>query len=72
MGLSCCNIIKDYKVIKENIGVCSNGEIHKVCKIKDENIFYAMKQLKFKDQQELISIKTEIKILESFHHDNIV
>ena len=70
--MSFFNIIRDYKIVKENIGECSNGEIYKVCKINDKNLFYAMKKIKFKDQQEYIINKSEIKILENFHHDNIV
>ena len=31
-----------------------------------------MQKIKFKHQQEYIRIKSEIKILENFHHDNIV
>ena len=31
-----------------------------------------MKKIKYKNQQELTRIKNEIKMLESFHNDNIV
>ena len=72
MGCSCCcDIINGYIIIEKNIGKCSNGEIHKVCRLKDQKIF-AMKKMKFKEQKDNIRIKNEIEILESFDRYNIV
>ena len=70
MGMSCtCNELYGYKIIKENIGKCSNGEIHKVSK---DGKYFAMKKMNYKEEEEINRIENEINILKSFDHYNIV
>jgi len=75
MGLSCCcDELSGYKIIKKNIGECSNGKIHKVFKDKK---YYAMKVMKYeaeeeKEEMQIKRIENEINIFKCFDHHNIV